>query len=166
MRTHFHLCCAAIALLLIGGCRNKTVQPDDQTASDSLTTDKITTERDSCFYGISGAFGMSTFTLITDQGDTLHVARTGEDGTDGKIYGHLREGERYAMTTRDSNRTIATLLNLTQLERFMERDDYSVWNGKLILTDSAGNADTAVIEKLSRDTFKASGRQIYEKSKR
>ena len=96
---------------------------------------------DSTIYGTSDEFGMSTFTLISDQGDTLYVTRTANDGTDGKIYGDLKEGERYAMTTRDGGEAIGVLINLTQLERHIK--DYEICNGKLIV-----QGDTVVIEEL------------------
>ena len=90
---------------------------------------------------------MSTFTLISDKGDTLYVTRTADDGTDGKIYGDLKEGERYALTTRDNNKAIGVLINLSQLERHTK--DYRISNGKLIL-----KGDTVTIEKLSNKELK------------
>lgn len=114
--------------LLITGCQGHKKPTDSQpaqtAASDTLVSDNTP---DSTRYGKSAEFGMSTFTLVTDEGDTLNVTRTANDGTDGKIYGDLREGERYALTTRDNGEAIGILINLTQLDRHLK--DYEIRNG-------------------------------------
>ena len=129
-------------LLLMTACRNQNKQVDSNEGNDSAINDQAAEHMaDSTIYGTSDEFGMSTFTLISDQGDTLNVTRTANDGTDGKIYGDLKEGERYAMTTRDGGEAIGVLINLTQLERHIK--DYEICNGKLIV-----QGDTVVIEEL------------------
>ena len=130
------------ALLLSTACRNQNRQPVSNADNAAPMNDQATEHMaDSTIYGTSDEFGMSTFTLISDQGDTLYVTRTANDGTDGEIYGDLKEGERYAMTTRDGGEAIGVLINLTQLERHVK--DYEICNGKLIV-----QGDTVVIEEL------------------
>ena len=90
---------------------------------------------------------MSTFTLIADEGDTLFLTRTAEDGTDSKIYGDLKEGERYALTTRDNREAIGVLINLTQLEKHTK--DYKVCNDNIIL-----HSDSVEIERLTDKELK------------
>ena len=129
------------ALLLSTACRNQNRQPGSNAGNTEIKGQAAEHMADSTIYGTSDEFGMSTFTLISDQGDTLYVTRTANDGTDGEIYGDLKEGERYAMTTRDGGEAIGVLINLTQLERHVK--DYEICNGKLIV-----RGDTVVIEEL------------------
>ena len=130
------------ALLLSTACRNQNKQTGSNADNAAPMNDQAAEHMaDSTIYGTSDEFGMSTFTLISDQGDTLYVTRTANDGTDGEIYGDLKEGERYAMTTRDGGEAIGVLINLTQLERHVK--DYEICNGMLIV-----RGDTVVIEEL------------------
>lgn len=138
----------ALALLLATACsRNKTTGNEAGNA-DSLA-DTLVAEQaaDSTIYGTSGEFGMSTFSLINDKGDTLYVTRTAMDGTDGKIYGDLNYGERYAMTTRDNNEAIGVLINLTQLDK--QLTDYEIRNGHVVV-----GSDTIEIESLTAKELK------------
>lgn len=121
--------------------------------ADSATVD-VAAEPDSTLYGTSVEFGMSTFGMATDQGDTLYVTRTASDGTDGEIVGSLEEGKRYAMTTREGGEAIGSLINLTQLERFTK--DYKVVNGRLVLLSQEGG-DTVVVESLTDRELVARG---------
>ncbi len=144
-----HLWISALtALLVLAACQNGPKQTDSVSDADSLR-DTTAAEQiaDSTIYGTSDEFGMSTFTLIADQGDTLYLSRTAEDGTDGKIYGDLKEGERYALTTRDNGEAIEVLINLTQLE--LHTKDYKICNGQLVL-----KGDTVQIEKLTNKELK------------
>ena len=93
MKKHILSIASFIFLIGIMSCESKSgSQPKVQTNEDSLKTE--TNERDSTIYGISDEFGMSTFTLITNEGDTICVTRTSEDGIDGNIYGELKEGKK------------------------------------------------------------------------
>lgn len=139
---------AFAALIILSACqsgKNKTTE----TAQSDETVDTMAAEQvpDSTIYGKSDEFGMSTFTLISDSGDTLYLTRTSENGIDGKIYGDLNENQRYALTTRDNNQAIGVLINITQLERHIK--DYQICNGNLII-----KGDTVVIEKLNDKEFK------------
>lgn len=139
---------AFAALIILSACqsgKNKTTE----TAQSDETADTMAAEQvaDSTIYGKSDEFGMSTFTLISDSGDTLYLTRTSENGIDGKIYGDLNENQRYALTTRDDNQAIGVLINITQLERHIK--DYQICNGNLII-----KGDTVVIEKLNDKEFK------------
>jgi len=123
-------------LILVSGCQGGHRQSDAADGAQAGATFQDTvTVADSTIYGVSDEFGMSTFTLISDKGDTLNVCRTAEDGTDGAIYGDLTEGDRYAMTTRDNNEAIGVLINLTQLERHVK--NYKITNGQLLIDGKA-----------------------------
>lgn len=162
MKKHILSIASFIFLIGIMSCESKSgSQPKVQTNEDSLKTE--TNERDSTIYGISDEFGMSTFTLITNEGDTICVTRTSENGIDGNIYGELKEGKKYALTTGDDNQSISTLINLSQLEQYTT--NYSICNGKLVLQDQEGDADTVQILELSKNSFKAQGKKEYNFNK-
>ena len=134
------------SMMLAGSCftscqqkaGNKAGQADGPLPADS--TQPAEQAADSTIYGTSGEFGMSTFTLIADNGDTLNVTRTALDGTDGKVYGDLVEGQRYAMTTCDNGEAIGVLINLTQLEEKVK--DYDICNGHLVIKGDTVDAAT------------------------
>lgn len=148
-----------VGILLFASCGQKAPDGKKDTAgSDSLAVAGEVMEKDSTIYGISDEFGMSTFTLITDSGDTLSVTRESESGESGRVYGDLVYGDRYAMTTRDAGEALGVLINLTQLEKFTK--DYEIRNGLLVLKQGT---DTVEIEEMSKDQFRAKGRggKIY-----
>ena len=131
----------AFSLALMASCGKKP-QPAagqaDVTSAETAVADQIP---DSTLYGVGGEVGMSNFTLTTETGDTLNVTRTALDGTDGEVYGSLREGDRYAMTTRDNGEAIGVLINLTELERKVKKFD--VVNGHVV-----AEGDTLQLDKL------------------
>ena len=133
------------AMLLVGLCliscqqKAQNAEPPDEPLP-AASTQPAEQAADSTIYGTSGEFGMSTFTLIADNGDTLNVTRTALDGTDGKVYGDLVEGQRYAMTTRDNGEAIGVLINLTQLEEKVK--DYDICNGHLVIKGDTVDAAT------------------------
>lgn len=107
-------------LLVLSACKgNKNNTPalaaDTTCIVDTTAAEQVT---DSTIYGkASEDFGMSTFGMITDDGDTLNVCRTANDGTDAKIYGSIKYDDRYAMTTRDNGESLGVLINLTELDK-------------------------------------------------
>lgn len=131
----------AFSLALMASCGKKP-QPADNRADVTPAAMEVADQiPDSTLYGVGGEFGMSTFTLITEKGDTLNVTRTALDGTDGEVYGSLREGDRYAMTTRDNGEAIGVLINLTELEHKVKKFD--VVNGHVV-----AEGDTLQLDKL------------------
>lgn len=141
---------SAFALVSCGG--NKTGEAD--SADSTAVNAEALAVSDTTLYGVSGEFGMSTFTLITDAGDTLNVSRTGEDGIDGMVAGSLEEGKRYAMTVRENGESIARLINLSQVEAIVK--DYEICNGRLILKNE-GRPDTVEVLKLTDAELVAEG---------
>ena len=77
--------------------------------------------------------------MITDDGDTINVCRTANDGTDAKIYGSIKYDNRYAMTTRDNGESLGVLINLTELDKKLK--NYEIRNGHLVV-----NGDTVPVE--------------------
>ena len=102
-----------LSATLLAACTGKTTDP--ASGVDSTATDaSLVTEQDTMTYGTSYEFGMSTFTLVTDAGDTLYLTRDAADGSMAQIYGDIDEGQRYAITTRDGGDALGTAINLTQ----------------------------------------------------
>lgn len=133
MKTTTFLAAFSLLMLTCFSCEGKK-NPSAQTPiQDSVAESAaIEEEPDSTIYGTSGEdFGMSTFNMISDKGDTLYLCRTAEDGTDGKIYGSLKYGERYALTTRDHGQAVGVLINLTELDKKLK--DYTIKNGHIIV---------------------------------
>ena len=158
MKTTSILPAMAIALLVLSACGGKTnTEPADE--AEPTATAPAATEADSTLYGTSGEFGMSTFTLITDSGDTLSLTRDAADGSMAGIYGSLVVGQRYAITTRDSGNALGTAINLGQLERFVK--DYALVNGRLVLARDGGT-DTLTIVRLDDEGIDLSGKDGQE----
>lgn len=96
--------------------------------------------RDTVFYGVLGEeTAMSSIQLITDNGDTVSIYKTGKDGVEGVLLGDIRNYEdRVAVTAHidDSEIYLTTFLNITQLE-----DKWKNNQGSLeILNDSTVNS--------------------------
>lgn len=138
--------CLTVAILLFSACAGGNKQEEDKPVAATVESEKSVVSNDSTIYGTAGEFGMSSFTLISEQGDTLYLTRTSADGTYGKIYGSLEEGAHYALTTCDDGQAIGTLINLTQLDKHLH--DYTLCNGSLIL-----GSDTMQIDILSDETL-------------
>ena len=131
---------ALLALTACGGNHksdNTTSGNDSDSVADTTVAEQVA---DSTIYGTSDEdFGMSTFSMITDKGDTLHLCRTAEDGTDAKIYGSLAYNQRYAITTRDNGEALGVLINLTELDK--KGKDYEIRNGWLIVKGDTVSPD-------------------------
>lgn len=134
------------AMLLVAACTGN--QTPAGTGQDSIASQN---EEDTTIYGRSTEFGMSTFALITDDGDTLDL-----DRGEGKIFGNLdNEGDRFALTVCNAGTdeaSVGTAINLTNVEKFTK--DYSVFNGKLILS-----GDTVQLLDLTLDSLVAKGKE-------
>ncbi|MBQ8098203.1 MAG: hypothetical protein IJ244_01630 [Bacteroidaceae bacterium] len=138
--------------LLWGACKKtpqKAAEPLHPVVGDVQEIQSVE-ERDTTIYGVAGDFGMSTFSLITDAGDTLLMTRSAEDGTDGVIYGEAKPGDRYALITRDDGDALVKAINLTQLE--LHTKNYRIQNGHLILHPEA-KPETVRIERLNANAF-------------
>ena len=123
-------------------CNSKKTQPTVADKDTTVVADTTAEEQvpDSTIYGTSTEdFGMSTFSMVTDKGDTLFVCRTSNDGQDAKIYGSVTYGQRYAMTTKDNGESLGVLINLTELNKKLK--DYEIVNGKLVV-----KGDTVALE--------------------
>ena len=138
---------AAVLLLTLSACHKTKKTTDENAVSDPTPLVSEDSQlKDSTLYGISDDFGMSTFTLITTQGDTLYLTRINSQGIEGKIYGSLRENDHYALTTCNQNKAIDVLINITQLNNHVK--DYAIRNGHLII-----NKDTVNIVTLNDSVF-------------
>jgi len=143
-----------VLAISLASCKGGKTEPAAASEDTLAVTIDSVAVPDSTLYGTSLEFGMSTFSMATDQGDTLYVTRTASDGTDGTVYGSLEEGKRYAMVTCDGGEAFKVVINLSQLETFTK--DYEVRNGLLVLLDN-GVADTVEVETLTDNLFIAKG---------
>lgn len=138
-------------ILFMSGCNQKPVRQAAPAVKDSVEEEKPRMEeKDSTLYGVAGDFGMSSFCIITDKGDTVLVTRDSESGKDGIIYGDAQPGDRYSLITCDHGEALSSAINLTQLERFTK--NYKIMNGHLIL-DPASTPDTVRIKFLNDDSL-------------
>lgn len=130
----------------LSSCKDKNIKNalSENNTDSTKCTNENTHLQDSTIYGISDEFGMSTFTLITDHGDTLFLNRDHNDGSPSIIYGDLDYNTHYALTVFDSGHSIGTLINIDQLERFIKH--YKLYNGNLLLNNLK---DTVTIVSLS-----------------
>ncbi len=142
IRKHLPILLLLATFVAFAACNSKKGDANTAETTDSTHTEvRADNANDSTLYGkATEDFGMSTFSMVTDQGDTLQLCRTAEDGTDGKIYGSLTYGNRYALTTKDNNTAIDVLINLTELDQKLK--DYTIQNGQLIV-----DGDTVAIDK-------------------
>ena len=160
----FLLLCLCL-LTGLNGCRQQT---NPREGADSLQTDTLADTAlvdTTMITGISGEFGMSTFTLATASGDTLELLRDGEDGSPAAIYGSLVYDTRYAVTLRDGGEALATAYNLDELDRMVARlpevERYRLHKGMLILYRS-DHADTVQVEFLGPEAFLAKAKDGHE----
>ncbi len=123
-----------VGLIFLTACKGRKTNSDNSAQADTLAADTALADSsaDSTLYGTSTEdFGMSTFSMVTDKGDTLDLCRTSDDGTEAQIYGSVEYNDRYALTTRDNGTAVGVLINLTELDRKLK--DYEIVNGKLVV---------------------------------
>lgn len=104
-------------------------------------------EKDSTVYGVSDEFGQSTFSLITEKGDTLFLLREKANGDLSQIAGDVDFGKRFAITytSIDGELYLNTAINLEQLENVLQKKhNFQLYNNLLIL-----NKDTVTITELT-----------------
>lgn len=143
------------SLVLFASCGNRPTLPATPAEADTANAPhRVIAERDSTLYGEAGDFGMSTFSLVTDGGDSLLLTRTSEDGRDSQIYGDAQPGDRYAIIVTADRQALVTAINLTQLRRFTR--DYKIVNGRLILTPES-SPDEVRILYLDNDSLVVKG---------
>ena len=129
LKTRIFPLIALVSIFLLGACEHKATPAVEDLPADTADTVALDTlPADRAFYGQAGDFGMSTFVLISDHGDTVEVTRTADDGTEGIIYGDAQPGDRYyLLTTPDSQ-----------------------INGRLVLRPESGS-DTVTIDDLDEE---------------
>lgn len=141
-----------LVLILPFACQQGGTTKDDNsgTPADSTEKDDIT-KHDATIYGTCDDYAMSSFTLVTNYGDTLFLTKDGVDGTAAQIHGSLDNGADYAITTRNGATALGVLINLTELNKFIK--NYTILNGNLII-----EGDTVSILELDETHFQGEGR--------
>lgn len=164
----------ALLILVLGGWLSacggkKDVAPTDNARTDSAGVAAVESAPDAqqdrtTIYGMSEEFGMSTFVLRDGSGNLYEVSRTGEDGTYGRIYGDLAEGQQYAMTLQSDSVSIDVLYNLTQLRRFLS--DFYIVDGQLVIV-ADGKSEVVTVDTLNAHQLKATGKsgRVYSYKK-
>ena len=122
-----------------------------QTVTSSTIVDPTTIYRGKCL-----AVGMSAFTLISNNGDTISFTRD-LNGIPGKVYGQLIEGDSFALITHGNKQTIDVLVNTSELEKYIPAGTYKFSRGQLVIVASDVEADMVNIESLSSAEFRAKG---------
>ena len=144
--------CLLLLLLVFHACGSGNGRTDAYKDVKQDTNHIIIQVKDSTLYGVAGDCGMSTFCLITDDGDTILVSRNSEDGTYGTIIGDLILGNRFCMTPSPDKTFLLQAINVTQLMEFLP--NCRVLNGKVFLPGSnRERADTLTILSLSADSL-------------
>lgn len=143
----------ALVMLFLTSCGNKPQQsaPIADTAVTKEQPAPPAPSTDSTLYGIEGEDGMSTFTIITNAGDTINLTRTSINGTDGQLSGEKNQGDSFAVTTTDHGQALRTAINLTQLKQFTKR--YRIHNGHLYLPTPRGKYERVNIDWLDSDSL-------------
>lgn len=148
-------------MVFLSGCKDRPRTSAEPAAPDSdKVAEPVAGVRDTTLYGEAGDFGMSTFCLITDEGDTVSVTRDSESGEEGVIYGDAQPGDRFGLLTREHGEALLSAINLTQLERFTK--DFKLLNGRVILS-SGSHPDTVSIVSLDNDSLIVNGKEGVRK---
>lgn len=128
---------------------NKATEERDSTAV------KAEVERDSTQYGkVVDDFGMSSFAVQLPNGQELELLRSHQDGGEAEIYGDIRIGDEFALTTTDGGEALDCAINVSQLKQFTK--DFKIVNAKLVLNVAAA-PDTVQILTLDADSLVAKG---------
>lgn len=150
-----------VSTLTHQSCSCRNTKSSTNSSEDSTI---VVAEPDSAICGVANdEFGMSTFAITTEEGAVIQVERTREDGTDGIIWGDVKPGDHYTMTTSDNGTTLGTAINLTQVGMFT--DNFHTFNDRLILHPDQ-NPDTVSIVTLDADSLVAKGREWYRMGKK
>lgn len=160
------LCFLALLLpLILAGCGQGRTSGNGQTPDtlqdsvQTVDTAPVWEDSDTTIYGRADGFGMSAFTLITDDNHEYDIAFTDDKGHHGHIYGTRDDTARYAMTTYKGGETLDVLINLSQLDSFTK--NYEIHNAHLVLTEGK-NRDLVEITELCDTIFRAKGKSGRE----
>ena len=134
-------------------------------AEGDTTTVVAPVEVDSTLYGkVVDDFGMSTFAVQQTSGQELELLRSHQDGGAAEIYGDVRVGDEFALTTTDGGEALDRAINVTEVKALT--NDFKIINGKLLL-NVATSPDTVQILTLSADSLIAKGAtQVYRLGKK
>ena len=134
-------------------------------AEGDTTTVVAPAEVDSTLYGkVVDDFGMSTFAVQQTSGQELELLRSHQNGGAAEIYGDVRVGDEFALTTTDGGEALDRAINVTEVKALT--NDFKIINGKLLL-NVATSPDTVQILTLSADSLIAKGAtQVYRLGKK
>ena len=134
-------------------------------AEGDTTTVVAPAEKDSTLYGkVVDDFGMSTFAVQLASGEEMELLRSHQDGGAAEIYGDVRVGDEFALTTTDGGEALDRAINVTEVKALT--NDFKIINGKLLL-NVATSPDTVQIMTLSADSLIAKGAtQVYRLGKK
>lgn len=156
----FLLLCSALLCACGGGGEKKSDEAADTVAAEQAPQVPVVDSPDTTVYGRADGFGQGGFALVADDGRLLELSLTSEadgsiDGHYARIYGDRDDTARYAVTIAPDGEAAATVINLSQLDRFTSH--YRIHNGTVIITDGK-NEDPVEIEQLDDHAFRAKGK--------
>ena len=133
-------------------------------AEEDTTTVVAPAEVDSTLYGkVVDDFGMSTFAVQQSSGQELELLRSHQDGGEAVVYGDVRIGDEFALTTTDGGEALDRAINVTEVKALT--NDFKIVNGKLLLNVGM-TPDTVQIMTLDADSLVAKGAtQVYRLGK-
>ncbi|MBR1889426.1 MAG: hypothetical protein IJ816_02235 [Alloprevotella sp.] len=147
------LLCCVIGMVILNSCHGCQGRMKDCCRVDSDSVESVLFN-DSTIYGTTLEYGMSTFVVRTDAGDTLELDREG-NGTIGEIFGNLdRTGDRFALTVVGRNTdtpSVRRAINVTDLR--LVSAPWEIENAQLII-----EGDTVTIQEYTPTLLCAEGR--------
>ena len=139
-----YICFAAFSAFGLSSCTGNKVKYVDSISA--YPADSLISGKDTTLYGVAGECGMSTFCLVSGNGEQILVTRDNELGEYGSIYGDLNEGDSFSLSTRDNMETLAKAINITQMRSFPV--NFSVFNGHLVV-----DGHVVEIKKMDKDSL-------------
>lgn len=95
---------------------------------------------------------------VENGGQVYRSALNGSQGA-AQVLGSLKNGDAYVICTRADGKELVTILNETELNRFIPKSDYIPLGGfRIVLYAEDGSEDTLTITSISETCVKATGK--------
>lgn len=135
---------AVVACLALVACNN--------TEKQSTTEEKPAEVQEDAVVVVGKALELTEDSLILEvdnYGGVQRLAFLKGDGKATKVMGALKAGDNYIVGTRADGTEIVTLLNETDLNRYIPKENYiPLSNFRIVCYDDDGNEDTLTITAL------------------
>lgn len=135
---------AFVACAALMACNN--------TEKPSTTEEKPAEVQEEAVVVVGKALELTEDSLILEvdnYGGVQRLAFIKEEGKGTQVMGPLRAGDNYIVGTRADGTEVVTLLNETELNRFIPKEDYMPLSGfRIVRYDDEGGEDTLTITSL------------------